>query len=187
MARCSSLTKAGKRCTKYARDGQEHCSTHDQVKPGRTTSRIEQDGILEQLRLGFLKTGTLQGARQEAGIGKSTLADWIRQGREDKANGRDTKHRKVLEILDDSKDELVAELSAQVQAIAIRDQDTKTLLRLLAILDPETFREQKEVRHGGSDTAPPISVTGPPPVQVLHVTLDAGLEAEAEAVAAKDD
>lgn len=161
----------------------------------KPTALIEAQ--LEAARIGFLRTMTKQGAAQAMGVHRGTLATWEQIGRRDRAAGQaddatpaqriPSLHWRLVETLEAAKDELVAELAAQVQARAIADGDTKTLLRILAQLDPDTWAEKKEVRHGGVEGAPPIRVDAPPAMQTVFLSFDADLAAEAEALARGDE
>ena len=195
MARCTGTTKAGLRCKGNARPGTAHCPLHSETPPdtgkdagGGRPSALDDPATYERLRLGFLESGTDYGAALKAGIHRSTLSDWRGIGRQDIAEGNlDTKHARLEQTLRDAKAELIAELAAQAQAIAIRDQDFKAIMRLLAALDPDNFSETKRLRHGGDAGAPAIATTnGPPPVQVLQVGLDADLDAEIADILADD-
>jgi hypothetical protein len=152
--------------------------------PGAPRPLKIDDDTADRIRFGFLESGTEQGAAKAAGVNRSTLRRWINQGKNDIADGNtDTPFANIVQTINGAKDELVAELASQVQANAIRNGDTRTMLKLLAVLDPDVWAERKEIRHGGAEGAPPIAVTGPPPMQVVHVTLGADIEAEAEAIA----
>lgn len=186
MARCTGHTKVGNRCKLNARPGTTLCPAHSETPPetgkavggGRPTA-IEEPGMLERLRQGFLESCTDHGAARKAGVHPNTLMAWRTQGRADIAAGKhDTIHARANMVLEDAKSELIAELGAQAQAIAIRDQDFKALMRLLAALDPDNYSETKRLRHGGDSGAPPIATTNLPPVQIMSVQLDGGLEAE---------
>ena len=190
MARCTGHTKAGNRCKLNARSGTTLCPAHSEDPPetgkaaggGRPTAITDPD-TLERLRRGFLTSGTDYGAAREARIHPNTLSAWRTQGRADLAEGKhDTEHARVESTLTDAKSELIAELGAQAQAIAIRDQDFRSIMRLLAVLDPDNYSETKRVRHGGDAGAPPIATTNLPPVQIVSVQLDAGLQAESAAI-----
>lgn len=203
MARCTGQTKGGRRCAKNASPGRETCPVHHpegNANPGAprpsdlTFGDLERN--LERIRIGFLESGTLQGAARKAGVHRATLSAWMGRGRQDRADRLDpewkgdptaTPHMRLLEILEDAKDELVAELAAQYQARAIADGDLKAIHRLLAVHDPDTWAERREVRHAGVADAPPISISGPPPVIVTTIALGTDLAAEAERIAAGDD
>lgn len=148
------------------------------VGGGRPTL-LDNPATFERLRQGFLESGHLFGAARRAGVHPSTISTWRNQGRQDIADEKpNTPHARAHLTLEDAKSELIAELSAQAQAIAIRDQDFKAIMRLLSSLDPDSFSETKRLRHGGDSGAPPIATTNIPPVQILQVTLADGLEAE---------
>ena len=203
MARCTGQTTRGTRCSKHASPGRETCPIHHPEgnenpgapRPSELTFG-DLDKKLERIRTGFLQSGTIQGAARAAGVHRGTLSEWMKRGRQDRSDRMDpawkgddtpTAHMQLLAVLEDAKDELVAELAAQYQARAIADGDLRAIHRLLAVHDPDTWAERKEIRHGGAENAPPISISGPPPVQVVTLELGADLAAEAERIATGEE
>jgi hypothetical protein len=75
---CVGRKKNGERCTRKAKVGSEYCASHtgDAHRPHGLTDDVKKD-VLDALKAGVWQ----KDAAAHAGIGESTLAQWLREGR----------------------------------------------------------------------------------------------------------
>jgi hypothetical protein len=111
--RCEATTAKGKPCRAHAMPGSTLCSSH-LGRGGRPT--LMTDELVDQL-LSMLRAGSYVGtAARAAGIGRQTLADWLKRG-EHAPEG--DPYRELRDQIDQARAEGEARNVARVQAAAV--------------------------------------------------------------------